>query len=223
MLADASLHPAVAAGARRTFRALGESEAVVHGTELDHVHFHEVGAVDAIVDIVGCWAALVSLRVDEVVSAPIGLGWGSEAMAHGRVPVPAPAVLELLVGIPTVPVDAPAETATPTGVALLVSMVDRWGPPPPGTLVATPMLTVQPGCARACSTPARMRSATTNASSRTVSGSSATNSFNSMVPFPSESTVLTIARSSAEVTRSPRGTPTSPANCSLPTLPATAR
>ena len=137
MLADASLHPAVAAGARRTFRALGESEAVVHGTELDHVHFDEVGAVDAIVDIVGCWAALVSLRVDEVVSAPIGLGWGSEAMAHGRVPVPAPAVLELLVGIPTVPVDAPAETATPTGVALLVSMVDRWGPPPAGTLVAT--------------------------------------------------------------------------------------
>jgi uncharacterized protein (TIGR00299 family) protein len=137
MLDTAPLDPRVADGARRTFRALGAAEATVHGVDIDEVHFHEVGAVDAIVDIVGSWAALVALGVDGVTSAPIGLGSGTVAMAHGRVPVPAPAVLGLLVGAPTVPVDAAAETATPTGVALLVTMVDRWGPPPAGTVLTT--------------------------------------------------------------------------------------
>lgn len=137
MLATAELHPEVRDGARRTFRALGEAEATVHGIDLDQVHFHEVGAVDAIVDIVGVWAALVSLGVDRVVSAPVGLGSGTATMAHGRVPVPAPAVLELLIGTPSQPVDVTAETATPTGVALLVTMVERWGPPPAGTVRAT--------------------------------------------------------------------------------------
>lgn len=137
MLSSSGLHDDVAAGARRTFRALGEAEATVHDIEIDRVHFHEVGALDAIIDVVGSWAALVSLDVDEVVSAPVGLGSGTATMAHGTVPVPAPAVLELLVGAPTSPVEVSAETATPTGVALLVSMVDRWGPPPAGTLRAT--------------------------------------------------------------------------------------
>lgn len=134
LLAASTLEAPVADGARRTFRALGEAEARVHGIELDAVHFHEVGALDAIVDIVGCWAALTSLAVHEVVSGPVGLGGGSATMAHGRVPVPAPAVLQLLVDAPTVPVDTDAETATPTGVALLVTMADRWGPPPAGVL-----------------------------------------------------------------------------------------
>lgn len=137
MLAAAGLHPRVSDGARRTFRALGAAEATVHGIEIDRVHFHEVGAVDAIVDIVGCWAALMSLEVEGVVSAPVGLGAGTVAMAHGQVPVPAPAVLELLVGAPSVPVDVATETATPTGVALLVTMVERWGPPPAGVVLAT--------------------------------------------------------------------------------------
>ncbi len=137
LLGTAALHPEVAAGARRTFRALGEAEATVHGVDIDEVHFHEVGAVDAIVDIVGCWAARVSLEVDRVDSAPIGLGAGTAEMAHGRVPVPAPAVLELLVGTPTAGVDTTHETATPTGVALLVTMVERWGPPPSGTVLGS--------------------------------------------------------------------------------------
>ena len=135
--AQPALHPEVSAGARRTFRALGEAEATVHGVDIDEVHFHEVGAVDAIVDIVGCWAARVSLGVDRVHSAAIGLGAGTAEMAHGRVPVPAPAVLELLVGAPTVGVDTTHETATPTGVALLVTMVEHWGPPPSGTVLAS--------------------------------------------------------------------------------------
>ncbi len=139
MLATADLHPAVAAGARRTFEALGRAEASVHGTTIDEVHFHEVGAVDAIVDIVGSWAALVAWRGEDepaptVVSAPIGLGSGTAAMAHGELPVPAPAVLELLRDHPVVPVAMQAETATPTGVALLVTMADRWGHVPAGTI-----------------------------------------------------------------------------------------
>ena len=135
MLADSTLDPDVAAGARRTFQVLGVAEAKVHGVDLDQVHFHEVGAVDAIVDIVGSWAAFVSLAIDEVTCSAVGLGSGTAAMAHGRVPVPAPAVLEMLVGVPTVPVGTTMETATPTGVALLVTMADRWGPPPAGTVV----------------------------------------------------------------------------------------
>jgi uncharacterized protein (TIGR00299 family) protein len=139
MLATSGLHPAVADGARRTFSALGHAEASVHGTTVDEVHFHEVGAVDAIVDIVGSWAALTALQGERegaltVASAPIGLGSGTAAMAHGELPVPAPAVLELLQDRPVVPVDVPAETATPTGVALLVTMVDRWGHVPAGTI-----------------------------------------------------------------------------------------
>ncbi len=137
MLDAAGLHGEVADGARRTFRAIGEAEAAVHGVGIDEVHFHEVGAVDAIVDIVGSWAALVSLGVDGMASSPIGLGAGTAAMAHGRVPVPAPAVLGLLVGVPTVGVDDRGETATPTGVALLSTMVDTWGPPPGGTVLGS--------------------------------------------------------------------------------------
>lgn len=137
LLAGAGLDPRVAGSARAAFRALATAEASVHGIEVDEVHFHEVGAIDAIVDIVGGVAAMVSLGVDRVVSAPVGLGGGTAAMAHGTVPVPAPAVLELLVGAPTVPVDTALETATPTGVALLVTFVDDWGSPPAGTLLAT--------------------------------------------------------------------------------------
>jgi len=136
MLSLAELTPFVADGARRTFAALGRAEADVHGVDIDEVHFHEVGAIDAIVDIVGSWAALCSLGGGSVSigSAPVGLGAGAVPMAHGTVPVPAPATLELLVGHPSTPVDVAAETATPTGVALLVTMADRWGPPPAGVV-----------------------------------------------------------------------------------------
>lgn len=137
MLADAALPPRVAKGARRTFEVLANAEARVHGIDVDDVHFHEVGAVDAIVDVVGVWAALDALGVEDVVAGPVGLGVGATPMAHGTIPVPAPATLELLTGLPSVPVDVAGETATPTGVALLATIVDRWGPPPSGTLRAT--------------------------------------------------------------------------------------
>ena len=134
MLRDAPLASPVRDGARATFERLARAEARVHGIEVDHVHFHEVGAVDAIVDVVGTWAALRSLGLPDVVSAPVGLGTGTASMAHGVVPVPAPATLDLLTGYPTVPVDVAGETATPTGVALLVTMAGSWGHLPAGTV-----------------------------------------------------------------------------------------
>ena len=137
MLQGSGLSPRVGAGARATFRRLADAEATVHGIDVDSVHFHEVGALDAIVDIVAAWAALESLDVDRVVAAPVGLGTGLVEMAHGAAPVPAPAVLELLRGHPTVPMEHRGETATPTGVALLCEMADSWGALPAGVIRAS--------------------------------------------------------------------------------------
>jgi len=136
LLRNADLPVEVRDGARLTFRRLALAEALVHGIDVDDVHFHEVGAIDAVVDVVGAWAALRDLGMPTVTSGPIGLGTGTVEMAHGVVPVPAPATLELLKGAPSIPLDVIGETATPTGVALLVSMSSAWGPPPSGTVVA---------------------------------------------------------------------------------------
>jgi uncharacterized protein (TIGR00299 family) protein len=136
LLAECDLDGDVRAGARTTFRLLAEAEAGVHGIDVDEVHFHEVGAVDALVDIVGTWAALATLDVGRVVSAPVGLGAATVRTAHGLLPAPAPATLALLEGLPVAGIEAPFETATPTGVALLATLVDEWGPPPPGVVVA---------------------------------------------------------------------------------------
>lgn len=134
MLADADLPGPVRDGTRATFHRLARAEADVHDIAIDEVHFHEVGAVDAIIDVVGAWAALFDLGMPTVTSAPVGLGVGMAPMAHGTMAVPAPATLELLRGFPTVPVDATAETATPTGAALLTTMAAGWGPLPAGTI-----------------------------------------------------------------------------------------
>lgn len=137
LLAAARLPDAVIDGARRTFRALGEAEASIHRVDIDEVHFHEVGAVDAIVDIVGVWLAIGDLGVDGIVSGPIGLGHGTIDAAHGRLPLPAPATAELLKGLPVQGLDLPGETVTPTGAALLATITDEFGPLPTGRLAAT--------------------------------------------------------------------------------------
>ncbi len=137
-LASSSLPQRVTDGARRTFRLLGEVEAGIHGVALDEVHFHEVGAVDAIVDIVATWAALERLGVDEVHAGPVGLGsGGTVSTAHGELPVPAPATLKLLEGVPVVGLATPTESVTPTGAALLRAAVTCWGPFPTGLLLAS--------------------------------------------------------------------------------------
>jgi uncharacterized protein (TIGR00299 family) protein len=137
LLAASSLPRAVSAGARKAFRLLAEAEAAIHRVGVDEVHFHEVGAVDAIVDITGSWSALHHLAVTEVSAGPVGLGNGTVRAAHGLLPAPAPATLALLEGIPVRPVESPTETVTPTGAALLAAMVDRWGSIPAGRLAAS--------------------------------------------------------------------------------------
>jgi uncharacterized protein (TIGR00299 family) protein len=137
LLAQSGLAPPVERGSRATFRRLGEVEAGIHGIDIDEVHFHEVGAVDAIVDIVGVWLAIDLLGIETIISGPVGIGRGSVDAAHGRLPIPAPATTDLLAaaGASIVPVDVEGETITPTGAALLATMADRWGPMPAGTLL----------------------------------------------------------------------------------------
>jgi uncharacterized protein (TIGR00299 family) protein len=116
------------------FEALANAEAKVHGTTLDDVHFHEVGAVDAIVDVVGACIGLDLLAVDRVTCTPIAVGHGTIDSDHGLLPLPAPATLELLAGVPTVPAAVEWETLTPTGAAILRTVVDEFGHMPPLTI-----------------------------------------------------------------------------------------
>jgi uncharacterized protein (TIGR00299 family) protein len=128
MLVESSLGPGTKDIARRVFRRLGDAEARVHGTDLAKVHFHEVGGVDAIVDIVGAAAALDWLGADVVVS-PLPMGRGFVDARHGTLPLPAPAVVECLVGAPTYAVDLDVELVTPTGAAIVSSTArkfERW-------------------------------------------------------------------------------------------------
>ncbi len=114
LLADSPL----ADGARRIFRRLGEAEAAVHGVALERVHFHEVGAIDAIVDITGAAIGLRLLGIREVLSSPLPLSRGMVATAHGRFPLPAPATARLLEGAPVVDAASDRELVTPTGAAI---------------------------------------------------------------------------------------------------------
>lgn len=116
---------------KRIFTRLGQSEAKVHGSTLEKVHFHEVGAVDSIADIVGAAVAWDLLNVDRIHSAPIPTGGGVITIAHGRVSVPAPATAELLTGIPLAASDIESELTTPTGAAIVATLVDQFGPLPP--------------------------------------------------------------------------------------------
>ncbi|MCP4003521.1 MAG: nickel pincer cofactor biosynthesis protein LarC [bacterium] len=130
LISKAPLRNRVRERSLEVFEALAESEARVHGVAPERVHFHEVGAIDAIGDIVGVCAALDALEVSHVSSSPLALGHGQVKTEHGVLPLPAPASLLLLAGIPTYPVDVPWETVTPTGAALLRVLVDEWGPMP---------------------------------------------------------------------------------------------
>ena len=123
------------------FRELGRAEGAVHGIDPADVELHEVGAVDAIVDIVGVCAALDSLGVDAVHASAIGVGHGLASTAHGSIPHPAPAVARMLADrrVPVRPVETSLETATPTGVALMVALAASFGAAPPMTVTATGM------------------------------------------------------------------------------------
>jgi uncharacterized protein (TIGR00299 family) protein len=137
ILAAAELPAAVRERARAVFHRLAEAEARVHGSTVAKVHFHEVGAVDAIVDITGALLGLSELGVEHVWASTLPLGGGTVMSEHGRIPVPAPATTQLLKGVPVRLGPVEAELVTPTGAALLAELVSDWGPPPPYRLLAT--------------------------------------------------------------------------------------
>ncbi|HMG41938.1 MAG TPA: nickel pincer cofactor biosynthesis protein LarC [Acidimicrobiales bacterium] len=130
LVEEARLPTPVAERALATFRALAEVEGRLHRRPPEQVHFHEVGGIDAIVDVVGTCAALHVLGVDEVRASAVAHGTGMIRAAHGLLPNPPPAVVELLRGAPTYGVDLPLELTTPTGAALLAANVTGWGPLP---------------------------------------------------------------------------------------------
>ncbi len=130
----ASLPQQVAQPASRAFTRLAEAEARVHNRRLDEIHFHEVGAVDAIVDVVGACCGLHRLSITEVHASPLPLGGGWVETAHGRLPVPAPATAELLREVPVYGGPVEAELVTPTGAAILTTICRSFGPMPAMTV-----------------------------------------------------------------------------------------
>ena len=130
LLRGGELPPRARDRALAVFRRLFEAEAAVHGADPQRVHLHEAGAVDAIVDIAGCCVALELLGRPEVVVSRLTTGFGRVRCAHGVYPVPAPATLELLRGIPVEAGAVEAERVTPTGAALLVELADSWAEMP---------------------------------------------------------------------------------------------
>jgi hypothetical protein len=129
-----SLEPAVQETALRIFRRLAEAEATAHGSRPEHIHFHEVGALDAIADIVGAAWGLRRLGLERVHVSPLNLGGGFTQAAHGRMPVPAPGTAALVVGVPSYGSDITCELTTPTGAAILTTVAAAFGPLPPLTV-----------------------------------------------------------------------------------------
>ena len=130
MIEEADLPERVTRRALATFNALAEVEGRLHNRPPSQVHFHEVGAIDSIVDVVGTCAALEVLGIEEVHASSVATGTGMVRSAHGLIPVPAPATVGLLAGAPTHGTDVPFELTTPTGAALLVATASSWGPMP---------------------------------------------------------------------------------------------
>jgi uncharacterized protein (TIGR00299 family) protein len=131
ILADADLTPAVREGALAVFERLATAEGRVHRMPPEDVHFHEVGALDALADVVGVVAGFEHLGLARLTASPVALGSGSARGAHGVVPIPGPAVLELLAGVPVHAGPVPMEMCTPTGAALVAARVDEWTTLPP--------------------------------------------------------------------------------------------
>ncbi len=133
ILDRAALPPLALARAQAAFTRLGEAEAQVHGTSIEKVHFHEVGAADALVDIAGSCLALTELGVTQVYATALAVGSGTVRAEHGVLPVPAPATARLL-ALAHAPIDLSpleGERLTPTGAALLTTWVEDWSAPPP--------------------------------------------------------------------------------------------
>jgi len=130
IIEESRLSDRVKERATAIFRRLAEAEARVHNAPVEQVHFHEVGALDAIVDVVGAAICFDLLKIDRFVSSPLHVGSGTVEMAHGRFPVPPPAVTELLKGVPFYSTEIKGELLTPTGAAIITTVCAEYGPIP---------------------------------------------------------------------------------------------
>ncbi|HEY8227734.1 MAG TPA: nickel pincer cofactor biosynthesis protein LarC [Pyrinomonadaceae bacterium] len=130
IIASSALPPSVKARATQIFTRLGEAEARVHNEPIERVHFHEVGALDAIVDIVGAAICFDLLRIERFLSSSLHVGSGTVEMEHGRFPIPPPAVADLLKGVPFYSSDIKGELLTPTGAAIITTVSEQYGPMP---------------------------------------------------------------------------------------------
>ncbi len=117
--------------AKKVFLSIAEAEAKIHGMPLEKVHFHEVGAIDTIVDVVGALLAFDKLGVEKVVCSPLNVGSGFVTFSHGKFPVPAPATAEILKNTPTYSTNSQGELVTPTGAAVITTLADSFGDMPP--------------------------------------------------------------------------------------------
>lgn len=115
---------------RAIFRKLAVAEARIHGTDIEEVHFHEVGAIDTIADVVGASICIKEAGINAIYSSPVNVGGGFVRTAHGLLPVPAPATLEILKGVPVYSNGVEAELVTPTGAAILTGISSGFGPVP---------------------------------------------------------------------------------------------
>jgi len=136
IIEDSSLEAPVQTRALAAFERLARVEGAVHGVDVDKVHFHEVGAVDSIVDIVGAAIGLHELGVDELWSSPVRLGSGTVMTSHGELPVPAPATAKVLLGLPVFAGELPGELTTPTGAVLVAELASRFASMPPMRVTA---------------------------------------------------------------------------------------
>ncbi len=134
IIGTSGLDDAVKEQSIKVFRRLAEAEARVHRTSIDQVHFHEVGAMDAILDVVGGVAGLAAMEIDKVYCSPLNVGGGTVECAHGILPVPAPATAELIKGRPFYSTGLSGELLTPTGAAILTTICAGFGPSPAMTM-----------------------------------------------------------------------------------------
>ncbi len=136
LIHQSELSEAVREGAEKIFERLAEAEGTVHGIAPDEVHFHEVGAMDSVLDIVGVSVAVDALGIERIVASPLNVGGGRVETAHGVLPVPAPATAALLKGVPVYSSGLEAELVTPTGAAVVSTLASSYGSFPPMTVSA---------------------------------------------------------------------------------------
>src|SRR5262245_3632678 len=130
IISSSNLSDQVKQRAQTIFQRIGEAEAKIHNVPIETVHFHEVGAIDSIVDVVGACVAFDALKIGRIISSPLHVGSGTFQCAHGTYPVPGPATAELLKGVPIYSKDVEGELVTPTGAAIISTLAESYGPTP---------------------------------------------------------------------------------------------